>query len=402
MRNKSIVIFFVLLLVSTNLLTYYFAVGEDITGWRERILLFSSREEYKLQEEVQQEERELTFFYEVLEIIKNKHLEEIDFQKLEEGAVRGMLEALGDPQTTFFTAEDMENMLIHTKGRYEGIGVAIDSRDGFITIIAPIKGTPGEKVGLLPGDKIVEVDGKNIVGMDINEVVRMIRGPKGEPVTIKVQRESTQALLSYTIIRASIELESVFPKMLADNIGYIQITNFNNATGEDFEEALIQLEKESLAGLILDLRNNPGGLLSEAIRVSQAIVPAGPITHVVDGSGNVLKTYYSEQEKKPYPVVVLVNGFSASASEILAGALQDSHGALLVGIRTFGKATVQTLDTLSNNFGLRYTVARYLTPHGRSIHEEGLLPDYLLEKVENGDDNQLEKAIVLVLDAISE
>ena len=149
------------------------------------------------------------------------------------------------------------------------------------------------------------------------------------------------------------------------------------------------------------MRNNPGGLLSEAIRVSQAIVPAGPITHVVDGSGNVLTTYYSKQEKKPYPVVVLVNSFSASASEILAGALQDSHGSLLVGTRTFGKATVQTLDTLSNNFGLRYTIAKYLTPQGRNIHEEGLIPDYLLEKVENGEDNQLEKAITLILDMIN-
>ncbi len=400
MKNKSIVVFFILLLVSTNLLTYHFAVGDGSIWWEEKRLLFFGEEKDKLQEEVQQE-RELTFFYEVLEIIKNKYVEEIDFQKLEEGAVRGMLEALGDHQTTFFTAEDMENMLIHTKGTYEGIGVVIDSRDGVITIIAPIKGTPGERVGLLPGDQIVEVDGKNIVGMDINEIVRMIRGPKGEPVTIKVQREGTQSLLSYTIIRASVELESVFPKMLAENIGYIQISNFNNTTGKDFEEALAQLEKESLAGLILDLRNNPGGLLSEAIRVSQAIVPAGPITHVVDGSGNVLTTYYSKQEKKPYPVVVLVNSFSASASEILAGALQDSHGALLVGTRTFGKATVQTLDTLSNNFGLRYTIAKYLTPQGRNIHEEGLIPDYLLEKVENGEDNQLEKAITLILDMIN-
>ncbi len=376
MRSTKIIILVLFILVLSNITTFFLAlglgqvffsappaapppappVGED-TG------------------EDSRDEEEMALFFEVLEIIKHNYVDVVDIKELEEGAIQGMLEVLGDPQTNFFPKESMEDIMSRTLGSYSGIGIVIDTEDSYIIVVSPIKGTPGERAGLQPGDRILEVDGKSIVGITTSEAASLMRGPKGESVTLKVERQGVGSL-EFTIVRDDIDMESVFPEMLADDIGYIFISNFDNSTGREFEDALKELEAAGMRGLILDLRDNPGGLLGEAVRVGQAIVPAGPITHVVDGSGETLKTHYSRQEKKDYPIVVLVNENSASASEIVAGALQDSHGALLVGNRTFGKATVQNLEDLSNSSGIRYTVAKYLTPEGRNIHGEGLKPDY--------------------------
>ena len=320
------------------------------------------------------DESEMALFFEVLDIIKSNYVDDIDMEELEQGAIQGMLEILDDPQTNFFTKESMEEMMQKTMGSYSGIGIVIDSQDDYITVVSPIKGTPGEKAGLMAGDRILQVDGKDIKGITSSEAANLMRGPEGEPVTIVIERDGVGEL-EFTIIRKSIDLETVFPEMLEEGIGYMYVSNFDSSTGREFEEGLADLESQGLQGLILDLRDNPGGLLSEAIRVGQAVVPEGAITHVVDGEGATLKTHYSQLQKKPYPIVVLVNEYSASASEIVAGALQDSHGALLVGTRTYGKATVQNLEDLTEG-GIRYTIAKYLTPQGRSIDGLGLEPDY--------------------------
>jgi carboxyl-terminal processing protease len=389
---KSIILVLVIFLLS-NVTTFLITLGarevfKDVPGGPE-----------ERKEEAATDPGEMALFFEVLKIIKENYVDTVDMKELEEGAIQGMLEVLGDPQTNFFNQESMEDMMTKTLGSYSGIGIVIDSQDSYITVISPIKGTPGERAGLLPGDRIIEVDGQNIMGMSTSEAANLMRGPKGESVNLQVERVGV-GLLEFTIVRDDIDVESVFPEMLDEQMGYIFISNFDKSTGKEFEEALRQLEKEGMKGLVLDLRDNPGGLLAEAVRVAKAIVPAGPITHVVDGSGNTIKTHYSDLEKKPYPVVVLVNGFSASASEIVAGALQDSNGAQLVGTKTFGKATVQNLEELTNQGGIRYTVAKYLTPNRRNIHGEGLNPDYLVELVDPRIDSQLEKARSLLEEAI--
>lgn len=393
MKNFKSIILVLLIFLLSNATTFFMTMGVRDAFW------VAAPSDVEQKEEIPEDSQEMALFFEVLRIIKDNYVDGVDMKELEEGAIQGMLEVLGDPQTNFFNQESMEDMMTKTLGSYSGIGIVIDSQDTFITIISPIKGTPGERAGLLPGDRIIAVDGRNIVGLSTSEAASLMRGPKGESVTLQVERAEVGSL-EFTIVRDDIDVESVFPEMLENSMGYIFISNFDKSTGKEFEEALQQLEGQGMKGLVLDLRDNPGGLLAEAIRVGKAIVPAGPITHMVDGSGNTIKTHYSELEKKPYPIVVLVNAFSASASEIVAGALQDSQGAELVGTRTFGKATVQNLEELSNQGGIRYTVAKYLTPNRRNIHGEGLTPDYVVEVVDPQNDNQLEKALSLLQEAI--
>lgn len=393
MKNFKIIVLVLVIFLLSNVTTFFMTWGAREAFWDAPDGLDEQKEE------IPTEPEEMALFFEVLKIIKENYVDSVDMKELEEGAIQGMLEVLDDPQTNFFNPESMEDMMTKTLGSYSGIGIVIDSQDNYITIISPIKGTPGERAGLLPGDRIMEVDGQSIMGISTSEAANLMRGPKGESVTLQVERAGVGSL-EFTIVRDDIDVESVFPEMLEEKVGYIFISNFDKSTGKEFEEVLLQLEEQGMKGLVLDLRDNPGGLLAEAVRVAKAIVPKGPITHVVDGSGNTIKTHYSELEKKPYPIVVLVNAFSASASEILAGALQDSHGAELVGTRTFGKATVQNLEELTNQGGIRYTVAKYLTPNRRNIHGEGLNPDYLVELADPRTDSQLEKALSLLKDAI--
>lgn len=322
---------------------------------------------------------ELAPFIEALDIISERYLEEVSVEDLISAAIRGMVDTLDDPQTSFLDPTHWEEMMIKIDGSFSGIGIEITSENDFITIIAPIKNTPGERAGLLAGDRIMEVDGEDIIGISTMEAVKLMRGPVGTQVTLTIERENVAERLTFEITRGNIILPSVAPKMLENKIGYIEITTFDDHTGEDFRIALMELENEGMAGLILDLRDNPGGLLSEAIKIGQELLPAGPITHVVDRDGKIMNTYSSYGVEKTYPVVVLVNGASASASEIIAGAFQDSGAGTLVGTKTYGKATVQHLEGLSNSAGLRYTVAKYQTPKGRDIHEVGLEPDIVVD-----------------------
>ena len=324
-------------------------------------------------------EEELLPLVEVLNILSERYLEDVSREELIKEAINGMVNSLDDPQTNFLDSAHFEEMMIKIDGSFSGIGIEISEVDGYITIIAPIKDTPGEKAGLLPGDRIIAIDGQDVVGMTTMEAVKLIRGPEGTSVRLTVEREQLTEPLEFQITRANIIVPSVFSELLAEQIGYIQITSFDEHTGQDFQKAILELETEGMRGLLLDLRNNPGGLLDQAVLVAQEIIPAGPITHMVDRDGNVLQTYHSYGTKKAYPMVVLVNGASASAAEIIAGAVQDTDAGTLVGTKTYGKATVQHLESLSQLGGLRYTVAKYQTPNGRDIHENGLEPDVVVE-----------------------
>ncbi len=322
--------------------------------------------------------KELAPFYEALDILTQRYIDEVSVEKLVEAAIKGMISIL-DSQSSYLDSRHWQMMMDQTKGSFSGIGVEISSIDGFITVIAPIRGTPGERAGLLPEDRIVEVDGQDIRGISTMEAVMLIRGPEGSKVSLKVLRGEEGKELAFVITRGNIMVPSVFHGMLDNRIGYIEIATFDDHTGEDFSIALMELENQGMAGLILDLRGNTGGLLSEAVKVGQALLPPGPIAYMVDRNGNRLETYISYGPAKPYPIVVLVNGTSASASEIIAGALQDTGTGVLVGTRTYGKATVQHLEKLTGNTGLRYTMAKYQTPAGRDIDGVGLEPDVTVE-----------------------
>ncbi|WP_050780774.1 S41 family peptidase [Dethiobacter alkaliphilus] len=373
--KRRIIIMLAVALVLSNLITY----RATRNAYRWPVNMPPAAEENGDDNVAEEKSAELAAFLEVLSILEDRYLDEVSQEELLTAAIQGMVESLDDPQTSFLDPSHWEEMMITIDGSFSGIGVEINSVDDYITIISPIRNTPGERAGLLAGDRIVEVDGEDIVGITTMEAVQLMRGPEGTPVTITVERDGVDEPITVEIIRESIMLPSVFPKMLESGIGYIEVTNFDEHTGETFREALLELETEDMGGLILDLRDNPGGLLNEAVKIARELLPAGPITHMVDRDGEILETYQSFGTEKPYPIVVLVNGASASASEIIAGAFQDTGTATVVGTKTYGKATVQHLEGLANSTGLRYTVAKYQTPNGRDINEVGLEPDVEVE-----------------------
>jgi carboxyl-terminal processing protease len=370
--KKRIVVLLAALLLFSNLLTY--RATTNYYRWRVDTPPSSSPETNNGLSELD----DLQTFYRVLEILAERHLEEVTVEELVDAAIKGMVGIL-DEQTRYMGASDWQRMMETTSGTFSGIGIEIIAVDGYITVIAPIKGTPGERAGLMPEDRIVEVDGADIRGISTMEAVSLIRGTEGTTVTLKVLRGEDETELIFEIVRGSIVMPSVFSEMMEEKIGYIGISNFDQHSSEDFSVALMELENKGMDGLILDLRGNPGGLLSEAVRIGQDLLPAGPITYVVDRDGNKINTYHSYGAAKLYPIVVLVNKGSASASEIIAGAIQDTGVGVLVGTETFGKATVQHLEELDRHAGLSYTIAKYRTPNGRDIHGVGLTPDVVVE-----------------------
>ncbi len=313
---------------------------------------------------------------EVHDILKKRYYQLPDEEDLFHGAVKGMLDSLGDPYTAYLQPESLQDMLAETTGMFSGIGVEIAEDEGEILILRVLDHTPAFHAGLYQGDRILEVDGKGMAGMALDEVARLLRGPGGTTVNIMLRRPGESELLSAKLTREQIERDTVFSNRLDGKLAYIKITCFDQNTGVDFRNAVNLLEKGGLEGLVVDLRDNPGGLFDEAIEVGKFIVPAGEITRMVDREGKVLDRYFSRADPRNYPLVVLVNQYTASAAEIIAGALQDSKSAVLVGKPTYGKASVQSLQSLSDGGALRYTIARYLTPGGRDLHRDGLQPDF--------------------------
>jgi carboxyl-terminal processing protease len=325
--------------------------------------------------EAKRDEGAAELLWEVWDILEKKYYQELNQEEMIRGAIKGMLNSLDDPYTAYLKPEELEEMRALTIGFFGGIGVEITEDGGEILILRVMEDTPAGRAGLLPGDRIVLVGNVTMEHVTLDEAARLLRGPQGTRVNLTIRRPGEQGLLNLTLTRADIEVETVFARLVSPQIGCIRVTSFDQNTGENFLKALSFLEKQKLGGLIIDLRNNPGGLLDEAINVGKIIVPQGEITKVVDRWGKIQECYYSSAKPKDYPIVVLINEYTASAAEIVAGALQDRKKSLLVGMPTFGKATVQYLQSLSDNGGLRYTVGRYLTPAGRDLSHHGLQPD---------------------------
>jgi len=333
----------------------------------------------------------------VIKEIQQSYVKEVDRATLLKGAISGMVQALDDPYSMYMDSPHYQDLKIHTQGTFGGIGITVGVKDKFITVIAPIEGTPGDKAGIRSGDRITKVNGKDIVGLPLDEAVEMIRGPEGTQVTLTILRDKDQTF-DVTVTRATIEVPTVEGKLRDGGIGYVRIYTFNEMTDQRLDEVLKKLKRQGARGIILDLRHNPGGRLDSAIKVAEAFVPRGPIVHIVDRKG-VKETYSSNSDGLGLPLVVLVDQGSASASEIVAGAIQDRQLGVLVGTKTFGKGTVQTIIDLEAGTGLKLTTAQYLTPSGKAINDEGLTPDVQVERgdpqkgVDPQRDPQLEKAI---------
>ena len=335
--------------------------------------------------------------------IQDQYVEDVAVDKLNQGALKGMVEALGDRHSAFFTPQEYKSFVQHFEASFSGIGVHVElsQRTGFVTVVAPIKGSPGERAGLRAGDAILKVDGRDITNMTLNEAVTLIRGPKGSKVKLTVMREQVTEPLEFEIVRDTITVPSIEYKMLdkAEGIGYIQFYEFNKNSAQQIQDAIADLRAQGMARLILDLRQNPGGLLNEAVDISSIFVPGDqPVVHIVE-RGKEKRTLKSTGQKAwDLPLVVLVDGGSASASEILAGAVKDLKVGTLIGTKTFGKGSVQTFWEFPDGSGIKLTTAKYLTAGGQSINGAGIDPHIVVEnpqKVIPGDpgDPQLEAAV---------
>ena len=319
---------------------------------------------------------QLKIFSDVLEIIQDKYVDEVDQEELVQNAIKGMVQSL-DPHSDFLLLEDFEDLKIDTQGEFTGVGIHIAMQDNFVTVIAPIEGTPAEKAGIQPMDRIIAVDGIQVT--DLREAVKLMRGPKDTKVVLTIYREGTPEPLEFDITRALIPIRTVRAALLQPDYGYIRISNFTANTTTDFKDALEQMEKANggaLKGLVFDLRSNGGGLLPESISISEIFLSDKPIVSTKGRKvgEQIFKAPYNANART-YPLAVLINGGTASASEIVAGALKDNGRAVLVGTPSFGKGSVQMLDTLRDGSGLKITIALYYTPSGRSIQAEGIAPD---------------------------
>jgi len=320
--------------------------------------------------------KNLELFIDALNIVKENYVEPVENKKLIYGALKGMLMSL-DPYSAFLEPEFKKELQIETKGEFEGVGMEITLKDGIVTVVSPIEDTPAWKAGIKEGDKIIEIDGKSTKGMSTMEAAQMLRGKKGTKVTISVLREGVSNLMKFTLERDIIKIKSVKSKIY-DDIGYIRLTGFQENTTDDLRKTLKEFNGKNLKGLILDLRNNPGGLLNVAIEVSEMFLPPNRLIVYTQGRNkkDTAKFYSKEKPLWEKPIVLLVNGGSASASEILFGALKDNYQNFLsVGTKTFGKGSVQNLIPLSDGSAIKLTIARYYTPKGVCIEGEGIVPD---------------------------
>lgn len=319
-------------------------------------------------------------FTESLSLVKKNYVEEVEEKELVYGAIKGMLSSL-DPHSSFMPPEAFKEMQIDTRGEFGGLGIQIGMKDKALTIIAPIEDTPADKAGVLAGDIIIKIDGESTKDLSLQDAVTKLRGPKGTKVTITIFREGLEKPLDITITRDIIKLKSVKSKVIDDNIGYIKLTQFQEQSSADMGKALKDLSEKSINALILDMRNNPGGLLKGAVDITSQFLPPGKLVVYIKGRSGDKTDFDTVNGNKyyDYPMVVLVNGGSASASEIVAGALQDWGKAVVLGTQTFGKGSVQTVIPLSDGSALRLTTARYYTPKGRSIQTTGITPDIVVK-----------------------
>ena len=332
--------------------------------------------------------------FRAVQVVKGQYVGTAEGPLLMTGSLKGMVNSLGDPYSVYLDPKMYSELMLETKGSFGGIGIVLGVKEKQLTVVAPIEGTPAEAAGILSGDLIVKIDGQDTKDMALDEAVGKIRGKEGSKVTLTIQRTGKE-VQEYSLTRATIVLKSVSGKILENGIGYIRLSMFSETTGNDFTQKMNELTEQGMTSLILDLRNNPGGLIGESVKVARLLVPQGPIVSVIGKDGE-RETSQSYLEKTPLPLVVLINGGSASASEIVAGAIQDTGAGKLIGVKTFGKGSVQRIIPLDKDSAVKITIAEYHTPKDRSIHGKGIEPDIVVEMPKDKDaksDPQLDKAI---------
>ncbi|MGH8013013.1 MAG: S41 family peptidase [Candidatus Binataceae bacterium] len=327
--------------------------------------------------------QELQTFANVLAIVQKNYVEPVSTKQLINGAITGMLASL-DPHSAYLTPDLYRDLEVETRGSFGGLGIEITMRNDVLTVVAPIEGTPAYHAGIKAGDQIIKINNNFTKGMTLTDAVKLMRGPKGSEIHLTIHRDGIPDLFTVAIRRDVIKIKSVKAKPLTDGYGYVRITTFQDGTNADLEKALDKLRKRDhghIKGLVLDLRDNPGGLLNQAVSVCDDFVDGGLIVYTQGRLESEQQKFFAHKKKefRDYPMVVLVNGGSASASEIVAGALQDHRRAIIEGTQTFGKGSVQTILPLDNNSALRLTTARYYTPNGRSIQAVGITPDVVVE-----------------------
>lgn len=341
---------------------------------------------------------------EVRRLLEREALTPSSEESMTAGSIQGLLDSLDDPYAAYLDAQHFEYFSEQQQGDFHGIGITIAEREGTVYVVSPIEGTPAEQAGLRSDDIIVSIDGDSRERWDVDEVVTRVRGEEGTEVELGVRREGEDELLVFSIVRAQIEIPNVMTELVEGDVGHIQLLTFNQRSAASVTEAIEELAEEGATSIVLDVRNNPGGLLNSAIDVASLFIDDGVIVRVEERDADP-----TEHRAKPgvvtdLPVVLLVNGYSASASEVLAGALQDYDRAILVGEQTFGKGSVQTVERLSFGGGVKFTIAHYLTPQGRPIDSEGLVPDVIVEMdydahAEAGEDVQLDRAVEVAREA---
>lgn len=362
---------FVMLIASLILLTATITFFVLTTG-EEKVV-----EVVKPQQNVRAEFQKL---FDAYDEMKANYFKEIEDEEVVNGAINGMVDALGDPYSDYLDEKEAAQLNESISSSFEGIGAEIQERSGYIAVVSPIKNSPAEKAGLLPNDLITAVDGESLQGMSSSEAVLLIRGEKGTKVTLTINREGLDEPMEVELVRDVIPIETVYAEMDKNGIGHIHITSFSEGTYKELMDAIHEMEKDGLKGLVMDVRQNPGGLLQSAIEISELFVEDGKNLLQYEARNEKPQIFQSsDSEKIDIPVTVLIDDGSASASEIFAGALSESSGIPLVGLTTFGKGTVQTPKDLKDGSNLKLTTAKWLTPDGNWIHEKGIKPDYKVD-----------------------
>jgi carboxyl-terminal processing protease len=361
-------------------LVWLLAPGDGAQGQAQAPAAQSQQSQQQQKQEIY---RELDLFGQVLERIRSDYVEEANDQQLIEAAINGMLSSL-DPHSSYLNSKNFRDLQTQMRGEFGGLGIEVTMENGLVKVVSPIDDTPAARAGIKPNDYIVQIDGEQVQGLSLNEAVEKMRGPINSDIKLTIRREGREAF-DVKLTRANIKIQSVKSHLEGGNVGYVRITSFNEQTDVGLINAFKTLKQQAgdkLLGYVLDLRNNPGGLLEQAVSVSNAFIDKGEIVSIRGRKVQSAQRFNAAPDKDVsggLPVVVLINGGSASASEIVAGALQDHHRAVLMGTRSFGKGSVQTIVELSDHSAMRLTTARYYTPSGRSIQGKGIDPDIVVE-----------------------